>query len=390
MQKYFKANAQFKILAKTLHFSKYLSDKIKLYLELLLDSLFTNEKAFSQKVQRELQELMDDKNQVHYLQYAFLTKKVLVKIQGGGFFAKASPERLANFEFFFRGIFEKEQKRGKISIFLMYSFLRFATFVETPAGNSLITRFRAFPLVGQAGFWQKILQFMSDNVYKHLNKQRSEDSAAEDTDRSFMKTFTGFFKISKKNPQEKAKESTTPSLKKSFQEIASLLFRIGVPFESIVTILIKLSVKSGIKENLLQPIVVRNKGVLYRQLLRANQKIHSIQDLEQLKSKKSVRSFRFITQQPQEKNSLNESLHEIDLHNSMAQFEQRAGLRLSKVLLVVKLSLGFLVGKYDGAGQLQLTVPSFTKVSDAESEPAPFKLEGVPSITKVGGKPRPG
>ena len=377
MQKYFRPEAQSRILPRVLRFGESLSHKIRLYLELLLDSLFTSDAHFSDKVQRELHELMDDSGQLRYLEYAFLAKKVLVKFQRNGDFGPVPAARLDNLEFFFKGVFRKDKKSNKIDVFVMYSLLRFATFIKARDGRTLIQRFRTFALVDQASFWHKILTHMTEHVYAHLDEVES----APEQDNSFMKTFTGLFKIAKKQPKPK---QVSHAATRSFREIASLLFIIGLDFKLVVSILLKLSAKCGVKPALVKQIVVRNKSALHRQLLQANKHIRTMRDLRSLESRRRVKSYR-STLLHSKRRSLNESMQQASLESSLTHFERTAGQRLSKILSVVKLSLEYLVGKYGEGGQLVRVVGSFRKIKGSQEipEPEPFKVEGIPSIPNV-------
>lgn len=345
---------------------------------MLLDSLFTNDAPFSDKVQRELRELMDDSGQLRYLQYAFLAKKVLVKFQRQGNFGEVSKARLDNLEFFFRGMFRNQQASVKVDSFVMYSLLRFATFIKTRDGRTLIERFKTFALVDQVSFWRKILDYMSRHVYAHLD----DNKTAPDQDNSFMKSFTGFFKLNKKQPKPK---QTNHATQKSFQEIADLQFRIGLDFDRVVSVLIKLSGKCDVQPNLVRQIIIRNKPVLHRQLTHANKHIRSLQDLRNLESRRRVKSYR-STLLKKKRSSINESMHEASLESSLAHFERTAGERLSKILTVIKLSLKYLVGKYDNEGKLVQVLGSFQKIKNSEENlnAEPFEVEGIPRISKVG------
>ena len=157
MNSYLNSTTQSSVLIKTMKYSKYMSEKIKLYLDLLLDTIFTKHASLSTRIMKELHELMEDENQRVYIQYSFLTKKAYMKFEQKGPLKKVSKEQLENFAFLFRRIFEKEKNRTKINDFLMYSLLRFSSFIETKEKDNLIQRFRGFPLIDKPKFWRAVL-----------------------------------------------------------------------------------------------------------------------------------------------------------------------------------------------------------------------------------------
>ena len=106
MQKYFSPSTESLIFSRALHFGEHLPHKIRLFLELLLDSLLTNDYPFSDKVKRKILAIMDDTGKLQYLECAFLAKKVFVKFQLNGEFGAVTQARLGNLEFFLRNIFE--------------------------------------------------------------------------------------------------------------------------------------------------------------------------------------------------------------------------------------------------------------------------------------------
>ena len=169
IRSYLGSSTQNSVLSKISKFSKYLSEKTKLFLSLLLDSLFTNPKSFSKKISKELHELLEDENQRIYVQYCFLAKKAEMRFEKQNSFQGVSRAKMGNFEFLFRCIFTKQREKNKINDFLMYSLLRFASQMETIQHDSLICRFQSFPFIGNFKFWKAILLYMSKPVsYTHL------------------------------------------------------------------------------------------------------------------------------------------------------------------------------------------------------------------------------
>lgn len=388
LQSYYERNSKPRILGKFMRYAKYLSDREKLYMEFVMDSLFVADVNFSETVKKEMQRMMEETNQMLYIQFLFLSKKALVQLRKNVIGDKVSESRLDNYEFFFNEMFQTKRKIGKMNSFGIYSILQFAKSIESDTGAFLIQRFRGLPLINDFLFWKSIFLYIKNNLHRHSAKTRTEEAAPDKINKSFMKSLTSFFKSKAKIKEIKTitKEDKSINKNKSFQEIAGLLFRIGLEFKEIVMILIKLSLKFAVDAGLLERIVVRNKTILFHQLLQKNKLIDSIQALRNLKSRRMVRSYRSIVHQ-KDPAPLNESLQEVDLADSMVQFGGRDGQRLSKILTVVKLSLGFLVGKYDEQNQLVRMGGSFRKVRESQEKENfkkdPFNVENIASISIV-------
>ena len=366
-----------RVLSRALRFAENLSHKFRLYLELLLDSLFTNDSRFSDKVQRELRELMDDSDQRRYLEYAFLAKTVLVKFQRDGDFGPVSAARLGNLEFFCKGMFRKDKHSTKVDALVMHSLLQSAVLIKTRDGRALIRRFRAFALVDRGSFWYTILKHMSRHVYGHLDD--AEPGAQKNS--SFIKSVAGFFKMSKKQPKQKR---ATRAVKRSFRDIANFLFQMGLDFDLAVKILLKLGFKCQIEHALVEQIVNCNKSVLKRQLLRANKGIRSLRDLRSAESKRRIGSHRPALLARNRK-SIDDSPRKASLEGSLTCFERAVEERLSKILVVIKLSVKFVVGSHpkhgDSAGVLDGHGP--IKESQDNKPANSVRLESDSTISKV-------
>lgn len=354
MNSYLNSSTQSSVLVKTMKYSRYMSDKIKLYLDLVLDSLFLKKMSFSNKIMKELHELMEDENQRVYIQYSFLAKKAYMKFEQKGPLKKVSNEQLQNFAFLFRRIFEKEKTRSKVNDFLMYSLLRFASFIETPDKNSLIQRFREFPMIDNPKFWKAVLTYMSKNIYKHLNaKKGGAKEKKESSNNSFIKSVKGFFKMSQSNIKNNViKQSQI----KSFEEISSLLFRIGLEFDSVVDILLVLGKDCNIPAQMIKQILNRNKEVLHQQMTDLNKVKLTLKDLESLNCVRSYDSIIRNAKGLTPRKSLNlKSMNAPEMKHLQREFETKTVEKSDKILSVIKLSLGFLVVDYDAEGHLMRT-----------------------------------
>lgn len=324
---YLGSSTQNSVLSKISKYSRYLSDKTKLFLSLLLDSLFTHPKSFSKKISKEVHELLEDENQRVYVQYCFLAKKAQMRFEGGNCFQGVSRAKLGNFEFLFRCIFAKERERNKINDFLMYSLLRFASQMETLHHQTLICRFQSFPFVQNPKFWKAILLYMSKHIYQHLDSQKRKPS--QDSPNAFVKSFTGFFSIKKtanpKTPSGKASQI------KSFEEISSLLFRINLDFSSVVDILLEMARAFKLSFSQVKDTLVRNREVLRNQLMTLNKIKISRTQLA------SLTSSRFIRLGTTKKEDF---------------YSERSSFREQRFFQVFSLSLEFLVVCYDVQGDL--------------------------------------
>lgn len=351
MNSYLNSSTQASVLVKTMKYSKYMSDKIRLYLDLLMDSLFLKKVSFSNKIMKELHELMEDENQRVYIQYSFLVKKAFMKFEQKGPLKKVSSEQLENFSFFFRRIFEKESTRSKVNDFLMYSLLRFASFIETLDKKNLIQRFREFPMIDSPKFWKAVLLYMSKHIYKHLNDKRyGANEKKASSNNSFIKSFKGFFKI---NQSSMRQAPVRQAQVKSFEEISSLLFRIGLEFDSVVDILLALGKECNIPGQLIKQILNRNKEVLHQQMTDLNKVKLTTKDLESLNC---VRSYDTIIRNAKglrPRKSINlKSINEPKIKDLAHEFENKSIAKSDKILSLIKLSLPFLVVEYDPEGKL--------------------------------------
>lgn len=348
MTRYFSSPTQASVLDWLTKSAKHLSDKIKLYLDLLLDSLFERRSKLTLRIMRELQELIDDPNQRVYLQYAFLAKKVVVKFERKGLYPKVNGQQLDNFAFFFRKIFEKEKEQKQINGFLMYSILRFASFIETPEGESLIQKFRRFPLVDQSGFWKVILNYMAKNVYNHLDDKKKEEEKKKATS-NFIKSMQGFFKMNKNSNKESAPKA---SKQRSFKEISGLIFRIGIRFAGIVDILLILAKDCGIAAAVVRQMTIRKKDLLYFQILDKNKVNLSIPRLESMNSLRSYQSHANESLEGSGETNLPTSQPKTGLDSSIVALRKKVDLRLFQIIKVVRLSLKYLTVRYDEQGAL--------------------------------------
>jgi hypothetical protein len=362
-------------------YGKYMSDKIKLYLDLLLDSLFVNKYSLSNKIMKELHELMEDENQRIYIQYSFLAKKAYMKFEQKGPLKRVVRQQLENFAFLFRRIFEKEKNRSKINDFMMYSLLRFSSFIETKDKESLIQRFREFPLIDRPKFWKAILNYMSKYIYKHLNdKKLNISEKKEQSNNSFIKSFKGFFKLNQSNLKENI---IKPSQVKSFEEISSLLFRIGCEFDTVVDILLVLGKDCNIPGTMIKQILNRNKEVLHQQLTDLNRVKLTKRDLESLRS---VRSYDSVIRRAKgltPRRSINlKSVEDPQLKSLAKEFEKKTEEKYSKILSVIKLSLQFLVVKYDSEGVLMRKEASLKSLEGSNLSQHDSVLEDSEEPTK--------
>lgn len=367
LQNYHAVNAKPRILCKFLRYTKYLSEQNQMYLEFILEAMFKEDSHFSEAVKTQLEAAMGDVNKMLFLQFAFLNKKSLIGIQQNFETEQVDERRLDNFEFFFRLMFRKMKEISKMNSFVTYSILQFAKLVRSDRGSYLIRRFRGLPLIKDHLFWKTMLVFLKNNVHKSPPKPVEGEETDETERKSFIRSVSSFFKTKQplKKPKTKTAEKETNAINKSFQETAGLLFRIEFDFRDIVLILIKLALRFAIDAKLLERIVVANKPVLFHQLLQKNKLIQSIDDLRSLESRRLARSYQSIVQGKSQA-SLNESLYETSLGTSLARFEESAGQRLSKILMVIKLSVGFLVGMSGVGTSLSPICGRFAKVQKPE------------------------
>lgn len=329
-----------------------MSDKIKLYLDFLLDSLFTKPEAFTTKIMKELHELMEDDNQRIYIQYAFLAKKAYMKFQKKGPLKIVNSEQLDNFSFLFRRIFEKENRKSKPNDFLMYSLLRFGSFLETVKKDTLIQRMRDFPLVDKARFWKVILLYMSKYVYKHLNKHKSfnEEAMKMNNSNSIVRAIGGFFK---RNISPSKEPTVRTSHVKSFEEISGLLFRMGMLFETIVDILLNLAKECGIGLALVKQILNRNQDILQQQLSDLNIIKLTKKDLEDIRKLRSYDSVIRRAKGLVRRRSLNlKMINDPKVNAIRKEFENLKEEKSAKIYTLLKLSMPYITAKYNKLGEL--------------------------------------
>ena len=300
---------------------------------------------------KELHDLMEDENQRVYIQYSFLVKKVYMKFEKKGPLRKIPRDQLQNFAFFFRRIFEKEEERVKVNDFLMYSLLRFASFIESPEKESLIERFRGFPLVDRPKFWRAILAYMSKHIYRHLNDKKGVASEKKDVSGgSFIKSVQGFFKMNNSKNKDTAPK---PSQVKSFEEISNILFRIKLEFDGIVDILLILGRENRIPGQLIRQILNRNKEVLHQQMTDLTKVKLTKRDLESLQCIQSYDALIRKAKGLNPRKSINlKSVNDPHIDSLTKEFEKKSEAKTSKIIQVLNLSLHFLVAKYDERGAL--------------------------------------
>lgn len=351
---YFENDPQRNILIKIHKYGKPLSDRLKLYLSFFIESLFSNPSAFTERIKHELQDLIENENQRTYIYYLFLGTRAFKKFQLKSNLRTVPESQLNNLFLFLKWLMEKEVQRSKPNEFLLYSILRFASFVETNSKTTLIKKMSELKFIKQAQFWMIIMNFMSKSIYGHLNKKKSiEETNNKSGSSNLFKNFGSFFK--KKNSPQK-KDITKSSDIKSFEEISSLLFRIGIEFENIIDILIYLSSSVNIQFSMMRNILLRNKEVLYKQLEHSHQEKLTSEVIEVYHKKKSylalIRLEKGLSAFACQSKTMSMSDSHILKKGNLANSKSAAEIKYDKIYRVIKLSLKFITAKYDSKGDL--------------------------------------
>lgn len=350
MRRHIENPTQSTILTKFFKKRKNVEEKSQLFIVMLVDAMFTSKNAFTPEIMRLIHDLMQDSSHRVFIQNAFLARKVFDKYANSGGLEKMTSDQVQNFAFFLRRIFEKQAERSKINDFLMYSLLRFASIVETPKKETLIQRLRDFPLVDQPTFWKQILLYMSKYIYRKLNKrkQSEENNRMVSGSNKLIQKLGGFFNRGLSPAKEKP---VKPSHLKSFEDVSALLFRMGLGFEQIIDILLKLAASTGIKSSTVKNIMIRNKEVLQSQLELLNAVPLNRNQLESLRSMKTydrvIRNAKGLT--PRKSFHL-KVISDPKINALKKCFEENGRDKISKLFDVFKWSLPYLIGKYSKSG----------------------------------------
>lgn len=299
---------------------------------------------------------MENENERNYISYMFLSMKLFKKFELKANLKIVPDCQLNNFFIFLKCIMQKEIHKNKPNDFLLYSILRFASFIESDKNINLIKQMNKLEWIDKPNFWKTIMIFMSKNIYQHLNKKRSiEDSAFKQNSSNLFKNFGNFFK--KKNSPLKKSSSKSSDIK-SFEEISSLLFRIGVKFESIIEILIYLASFANIQFSMIKNILIKNKEVLYKQLEMTHQSDLSPMIIDKYHKNKSFLAMirlekglsAFSGESKARSMSDSQILKEVNQTKSKSFLE----LKYDKIFKVVKLAMVYLTAKYDLQGSLMV------------------------------------
>jgi hypothetical protein len=217
-------------------------------------------------------------------------KYIILKIQKKRRIACVPLAKLEIFSSFFKGIFFLELKKKKANSFLMYSFLRFSSFIESPERISLIRRFGQFPLVHKNHFWKNILLFMSKYVYFFMNSkdqmedlsQKSEGSNRKPNKeplpkKGLIQKIEDFFddkliKVTKKT-------NIPVSRIKSYQDISELLVNMGMDLRQITDILLELGKSCGIPFKHTTSLLNKNQRAFSRHFSTMNGEVILIEDI---------------------------------------------------------------------------------------------------------------
>lgn len=231
------------VLTKIDKYDKLLKPEVKLNIEYLLELLLTPLPLnLNSRVVQTLLEYTRNSNLSPYIQYQFLMKYLLQKVQQKRHLVSLPLSKLEVYSSFFKIIFELELKKKKINAFLMYSFLRFASFIESPKRVSLIRRFGQFELPHRPEFWKNILFFMSRYVYYFLNPRDQMESLpnpkGRNGDKGFIQKIEEFF--DEKRVPSSRKSSVPASRIRSYQDISELLMNMGLDIRLVTDVLLEL------------------------------------------------------------------------------------------------------------------------------------------------------
>ena len=236
-------------------------------MEYLLDMLLTPlPLTMESKAAKMLINLTRNVEYSPYIQYQFLMKYIILKLQHKRPISCVPLSKLEVFSMFFKVVFDLESKKKKPNSFLMYSFLRFASFIESPERISLIRRFGQFPIIHKHDFWKNILFFMSRYVYYFMNPKdqmeatvSAKEKLARDprrADKGLIQKIEDFF--DDKIVTVPKKQNIPPSRLKSYQDISELLMNMGLDLRKVTDILLELGKNCNIP--LKQTTAILNKN----------------------------------------------------------------------------------------------------------------------------------
>lgn len=341
------------VLKKVKKYQEPLSPKVRLAVDYLLDMLLNPlPLSIHSRAAGDLLGLVRNPKSSSYVQYQFLMKHILLKTQKKKRISCLPLSKLEVFSSFFSAIFELEARKKKVNSFLMYSFLRFASFIESPERVSLIRRFGQFRLLARPPFWQNILFFMSKYVYYFMNSKDQMESVSLHSDGPrrpaakspnprkglFQKIEDFFDETLVKIPK---KVDVPVSRIKSYQDISELLMNMGLELPRITDILLELGQNCGIPLKHTTSLLNKNQRVFNQHFSTMNGEVILVEDV--LRDSQMKKFYAFSDMKFGRGKLVSNSHEYLSFRERKSQISDKKAFG---IFTIIKLVLPFLVGNW--------------------------------------------
>jgi len=234
--------------------AKFVSPKIKIYVEILLDTLYSTAFDFTKEIWEEVSYLLNNQSTKEYLVCSLMFKKLQLLGERPTANINIKDEQIRNFVHISGFLMANCSSLHEGNLEIMLSYLKFSLTIFNRKKDCLTENFAKFPLMQSGEFWKKLHSYLTHEFINSSNfDPLSLNNSTSSTLVGSLKTIVGNIK---QNYAENKNRSSLASIK-AYEETTYFLFSIKLSLDKLSTVLLELSVQAGVGIDMLRGILQR-------------------------------------------------------------------------------------------------------------------------------------
>jgi hypothetical protein len=252
-----------KVISEKLRASSYyVSPKVKIYVEIFLEFLFTTSFDFTKEIWDELGYLMEVQATRDYFAYSLILKKVYLMKERLNVSICLKDEQIRNLKKVSDYLFENHCGLADSNVELFYHYLRFCQTVFNEHKDCLLEHLGQATLLYSSEFWKRVHAISLG----FIKASSGTDTQTMLNNSSFNSPLVFGLKLLVENIKQGSKENANrvkdQSLK-AFEETFSFVVSLNLPFEVVTEIIVALCVHIQQPLDSVKPVILRNQDLLF-------------------------------------------------------------------------------------------------------------------------------
>jgi len=242
---------------------KSVSPRIRIYIDLLLETLYRQNAEFSKEIIEEINFIMGNVRTSEYLVYMLIFKKCQLLYEKPFINITFKKEQFKNLQPIAQYFFLNYLNSTDVNCEAIFTFLKFSLTIFNEQKNSFIESLNKIVILNDAKLWLELMQFINQHykVYSGLEGFVSNNITSNVNVITGIRSIVGAIKTNlNTQPAKEVGQS------KAFDDIAFFLFKLRLDFETITDILLSLAPKAGVPFDSVKALLLRNQDLFLSQI----------------------------------------------------------------------------------------------------------------------------